>query len=634
MGPDESIQRTLRICAGLLRAPTVLVSFLHGEHEWRHDGVGIDQLDSLGEIPLCRAVIDAREPLIVPDTAADARSRNCPLLNSAVALRAYLGMPFFPAGGAERGVLSVFDTPRRSFTDADVAALRDCAALLENSLSEVALARQRLLCMVNSVKATICYWNRDLRLEFANEPARSYFVGSPTQPLGRTMPDLQGPVLFKLNEPHVQRVLAGEAQHFERSLTKADGTKAVVDVHYRPDMDAAGAVRGFYVLVNDITAIHAAREAAIKLAAAKSDFLANMSHEIRTPLNGIIGMTEWLLDTALSHEQRDIATNSLRSGEHLLAIVNDILDFSKIDAGQLQLESIGFDLGELLQQTTAVLQPLMAEKGLLLSIAAPRDARRRLGDPTRLRQVLLNLLSNAVKFTASGNITLRVAAEGDMLQFAVIDTGIGLTQEQMARVFERFSQADESTSRRYGGSGLGLAICRRLVALMGGDLTVASQPDVGSEFSFAIRMPLEPIADAPLQASGASPANDLAGMRVLVAEDHPVNQLLARRMLSRLGCEATLVGNGVEAVEAWQTGTYDVILMDCQMPQMDGMEATRNIRSTNPAGAEVPIIALTAGVLQSDRERALDAGMSDFLTKPLLGNSLQDALLRARDRGR
>jgi PAS domain S-box-containing protein len=630
MGPDESIQRILRVCAGLVHVPAVLVSFLHGDRKWRHYASGLQTAESLGETSFCRAVVEQRK-LVVSDASASKKFGSDLPSGTVGKLGSFMGFPFVPAGDAERGVLSVFDAAERTFHDNDRIALRDCATFLESSLSEITVARHRLLHMVNSVTATLCYWNRELRCEFANEAARSWFVGAPTQPVGKTMQELQGPELFRLNKPHIRLALAGQAQHFERSLQRSDGTPAIVDVHYRPDADDNGTVRGFYVQVNDITAIHAAREAAIKLAAAKSEFLANMSHEIRTPLNGVIGMTEWLLDTPLSGEQREIATTALNSGEHLLAIVNDILDFSKIESGQLTLEAIAFDLQDLLTQTIASIQPTAEEKGLSFIVDVTLNTRRRLGDPTRIRQVLLNVLSNAVKFTAAGNVSMRVAEEADgVLLFSVTDTGIGMTKEQLPRLFERFTQADESTSRRYGGSGLGLAICRRLVTMMGGELMVSSTYGTGSQFWFRIRLPPATMPDVASNAPGTHAETDLAGLRVLVAEDNPVNQLLTRRMLARLGCEVTLVPNGLAAVETWRAGTFDVILMDCQMPEMDGMEATRNIRSATAAGAEVPIIALTAGALQTDREQAMQAGMSDFLTKPLLGTSLRDALLRAR----
>jgi PAS domain S-box-containing protein len=540
------------------------------------------------------------------------------------------------------------------FSDRDLAALTDIGRFLSDAIHtwdrneslqvgirradetarNLRQAEHRLRCIANSVPARIGYWNRELRCEFANDAHRSLLESTVQEIVGMTMQEFQGPELFKLNEPHVRSALAGQAQHFERCLTKDDGTASTVDVQYRPDVDESGEVRGFYVLVTDITAIQTARDAAVKLAAAKTDFLANMSHEIRTPLNGIIGMTHLLLDTPLSVEQREIVATSQSCGEHLLAIVNDVLDLSKIESGRLLIESIPFDLKDLLAQTAAAVAPAAQAKGIALHIDASLTIPRRLGDPTRIRQVLLNLLGNAVKFTAVGSVSMSVSEGeecGDVL-FSVTDTGIGISADQLPHVFDRFSQADSSTSRRFGGSGLGLAICRRLVDLMGGELSASSEQGSGSRFCFRITLApvTAPGAQRPAVPGSEPGSTALEGLRVLVAEDNSVNQMLVRKMLRRMGCVVTIVNNGLAAVESWSSHAFDVVIMDCQMPEMDGFEATRRIRNESRQGADVPIIALTAGALHSDREQAMSAGMSDYLTKPLLPKTLEDALHRSR----
>ncbi len=381
-------------------------------------------------------------------------------------------------------------------------------------------------------------------------------------------------------------------------------------------------------MIGELTEAH--RRAAVG-ERAKSQFLATMSHEIRTPMNGIIGLTHLVLDHALDGEVRDMVGTIRGCAEALLTVLDDILDFSKIEAGKLSLEEIPFALRPLVDGIAALMRVRAEEKGLSFAVrvgaSVPTHIR---GDPARLRQVLLNLVGNAIKFTEKGGVELAGDAAGGLLLFTVADTGIGIPRDAQAQLFEEFAQLDGTIARRFGGTGLGLAICRRLVGLMGGAITVDSEPGRGSRFS--IRLPLL-TAGVVGQEPGETgetvePSKPLT---VLVAEDNPVNQEVIIRYLEKGGHSVTLAANGREAVALAAKGGFDLVLMDMQMPEMDGLEAARAIRMLPGAAGRTPIVALTANAMQGDKERCLAAGMDGYVAKPINRRTLFTAMARAVD---
>jgi PAS domain S-box-containing protein len=433
-----------------------------------------------------------------------------------------------------------------------------------------------------------------------------------------------------------EQVLAeGYSEVYEKEYRRKDGRVIPVNLRTYSILDSSDMVSGFWSIVRDISVqkqvqseLIRAKEAAEVANRAKSRFLATMSHEIRTPMNAIIGMTNLTLDTGLTQEQKEYLTIVQSSADQLLLLIDEILDLSRIESGRMEWLYESFDLHERVNLIIKTLSPRAWEKGLFLIQEIDSDVPRHLvGDADRLRQVIYNLISNAIKFTDNGSVCLSInavesGADRTVLHFAVMDTGIGIAADKLQEIFEPFSQADASTTRKYGGSGLGLAISRELVNMMGGKLLVDSQPGKGSTFRFELAFDLaeeELSGDSgikePLSEVEVPVVTDLS---VLLAEDNLVNQKLAVALLEKRGHRVDVSLDGRQAVDMFTKGAYDLIFMDVEMPEMDGVEATKQIRRIESAsGKRVPIIAMTAHAMMGDEERMLKSGMDAYLAKPI-----------------
>lgn len=462
--------------------------------------------------------------------------------------------------------------------------------------------------------------------------------------LGYTPEEMRGVILPDLVHPEDHAGTLGSAVEVEtrapdapvKGFTNRYRHKAG---HYRTlEWRAQRFGDRIYAVARDVTDRVAAEQALVEAKAAaesasraKSDFLANMSHEIRTPLNGVIGIVDALSRTAMTPEQAGMVELIRSSGETLERLVSDILDVSKIEAGRLDIEVHPFDLGEALAPCVDLMRARAAEKGLSFDVIQEIGAKGAfLGDSTRIRQILTNLLSNAIKFTAAGGVTLRIGlddgGETPRLTLEIEDTGVGFEADKGAWLFDRFSQADNTITRRFGGTGLGLSICRSLAELMGGGISATSEPGVGSRFRVEVPLERDAAEAAPTSATPPAEAALREGrLRVLLAEDHPINQRVVQLILDGVGAELTIVEDGAQAVKAFMAQTFDVVLMDMQMPGMDGLTATRAIRAREDVGlaeGHTPVVILSANAMAEHRAQALAAGADLHVAKPITAASL------------
>lgn len=668
--PQEDVfDNFTHLASRLMKAPVSLVSIIDfdGDRQFFKSQCGLPAPWSVTrQTPLshsfCKLVVAGTEPLSVTDSRLDCRVKDNPVIEM-LGVVAYLGVPIVADTGAVIGSFCVIDHVPRQWTLEDMDTLQRLgrsvndqlrltamAKALESMRRDLANERDQLANILETVPVAVLSVSRQGRITMTNQECRRV-LGLPEEEITQRHFDeaswrsetIEGEPLAPEDLP-VSRVLRDglPVRDMRHAILWPDGQRRILSVNASPLMGPGGPT-AVVCAVEDITErlaatqrIEEARQKAEEVSRAKSIFLANMSHEIRTPLNGVLGMAEVLQSLVTTPEKQRMVATIRQSGETLLAVLNSVLDMSKIEAGKLALDEVPIRMPDLIFGIEALHRVQAEEKALEFEVLCSGGrTKARLGDPHRLTQVMNNLLSNAIKFTDSGAVRVVVSCKPDRpVVLEVADTGIGMTEAQVARVFDSFEQAESSTARRFGGTGLGLSIVRQLVQLMGGTIEIESAPGAGTKVR--VTLPLEEVDPVSVAADAAAPVMDaglLKGRRVLIADDNPTNLAVLKEMLVPLEVEIVGVQNGVEVVEHWQDARaagqpFDLLLLDIRMPVKDGLTALQEIRAMERQAdaAEVPAIAVTANVMPQQVLDYISAGFGTHLAKPILRADLMRSI--------
>ncbi len=700
--PEERFDRITRLATRLFGVPFAAITLLDESRLWFKSNQGLGASELPRQAAICaHTVAKPDRTLIIADASLDADFRNNPLVSGPHGIRFYAGHPLMSPDGHALGTFCILDRQPRELSAYEVATVRDLAKMAEEELTAseineamrlVREAEEGYRSIFENVAEGIFQILPDGRYANANPAVAKVYGYERVDDFMAGVRDFarQQQVVPARRDELLRELQAhGRVNDSESEIYRRDGSTVWIAESIHTVYGPAGECLYYQGTVHDVTtqkyaaaAQAQARDEALTSAQIKSDFLSMMSHEIRTPMHGIIGMTGLLLNTELKPEQGELVRLIASCGDNLLSLINNALDFSKIEAGCLELDNQPFTLRHSLKEVIDLLSIQASSKGVTLACEVdPRIPEVLVSDVTRVRQILFNLISNSMKFTPpEGRVDVvvtghqlsepvenhghSVANEPWMFHFTVRDTGEGIPEDKLHRLFRPFSQADSSISRKHGGTGLGLAICHRLCEMLGGAIWLESEPGLGSNFEFTIKaaaapagapardvapepthpdvaaaavaVPRELSPHAPLAASPSAALPAVAStprpLKILLAEDNVVNQRVAMGLLKQIGYTASTANNGREAVDALEDTLFDVVLMDVQMPEMDGLEATREIRRRWPDGLRRPyIIAMTANAMTGDREKCLDAGMDEYITKPVKAVRLKTALEQCCD---
>lgn len=650
--PEETFDRITRFVAEILDVPIALVSLVDKDRQWFKSKVGLEANETPRDLAFCAHAILGEDIFVVEDASKDPRFHDNPLVADAPAIRFYAGAPLNTPDGYNLGTLCAIDRKPRKLTEKQRNLLVDLSKIIIDEMElanarkaadkarhEAQQARDQLLGAVAAIDEGFVLYDADDRLVFCNDKYREYYpLSADAMVPGASFETIirhgaergeYTAAIGRVDEWVAERIAAHQAANTVLEQRLSDGRWLKIAERRTAD----GGIAGFRF---DITELKTAKDLAESASKAKSEFLANMSHEIRTPMNAIIGLSGLAMKTELTRQQKDYLGKIESSSKTLLGIINDILDFSKIEAGKLDIEDIEFNLNHVLEDISGIMTARAEEKPIKFLIhVAPDMPTGLIGDPLRLGQVLLNLVSNAFKFTERGQITIdcnMVGMSGDevRLHFSVTDSGIGMSEDQISKLFRPFTQADVSTTRQFGGTGLGLTISQRLIDLMGGDIGVESQPGKGSTFWFTVAFK----RSSAVRSSNLLPPVDIRDIRILLVDDTESAQIILREMLEAMSFNVTVADSGSSALRLFEDAEnepsgkrFDLVVINWQMTDADGSQLTQRIKEIRPGG-EIPITALAApDVMDDARADAKQAGVNAVLEKPVDQSALYDAIV-------